>query len=275
MTRRLLIGGPLPRVDLRLPVAQFWPVRVPAGLPAPDAVMQTLEQIDLARRLVTRHAGGRTPVSTADGLAAALAAGRFADLIGVEGGHSIGGSLGVLRMFRQLGVRYLTLTGDHGTRWADSAGDVPRCGGLSEFGRAAVREMNRIGMLVDLSHAAATTVRDVLEVTRAPVVFSHSAGVPDGTLRRLARNGGVCVLPLAEATADRLEHLRAVAGPAHVGIGGVGCDEASPGRPDAPGYPRLFAELTGRGWSADELAALAGGNVLRVLRAADDTAAVS
>lgn len=317
----------LPRLTAGGVSAQFWSVYVPADLPEPEAVVQTLEQIDLVRRLVCRHIGRLILASTADGVAAAFRSGRIASLVGAEGGHSIGGSLGVLRMFRELGVRYLTLTHTRNTAWADSATDVPASGGLSEFGRDVVREMNRIGMLVDLSHVADSTMRDALDTTRAPVVFSHSSArtlcghqrnVPDEVLARLADNGGVCMVTFVPAfvsaerfgwererdaevrrtgepravvaarlgpsppvtvaqVADHVEHVRAVAGVEHVGLGGDfdGCDDMPSGLADVSGYPRLFAELSGRGWSAGELAALAGGNVLRVLRAADDTAAVS
>jgi membrane dipeptidase len=304
----------LPRLTAGGVSAQFWSVYVPADLPEPEAVVQTLQQIDLVRRLVGRHVDRMVLASTADEVAAAFRAGRIASLVGAEGGHSIGGSLGVLRMLRQLGVRYLTLTHTRNTAWADSATDAAVCGGLSEFGRDVVREMNRIGMLVDLSHVADTTMGDALATTRAPVVFSHSSAralcgharnVPDEVLARLPGNGGVCMVTFVPAfvSADRYGwererdaevrrtgQPRAVAAvrlgpPPPVTVAQVadhvehvradGCDDMPSGLTDVSGYPRLFAELSGRGWSADELAALAGGNVLRVLRAADDTAAVS
>ncbi|MEO6700804.1 MAG: dipeptidase, partial [Jatrophihabitantaceae bacterium] len=242
------------------------------------------------------------------------------------GGHSIDCSLAVLRAMFSLGVRYLTLTHNDNVPWADSATDEPVLGGLNDFGRDVVAEMNRLGMLVDLSHVSADTMRDALAVTESPVIFSHSSAraicdnprnVPDDVLAKLAGNGGVCMVTFVpyfvseqcrqfleqvkadmlgrgedprdwqqqlaaiarnsaagqrpQATvaqvADHVEHVRAVAGLAHVGLGGDydGCDSLPVGLEDVTGYPRLIAELAERGWSDTELAALTGENVLRVL----------
>lgn len=183
--------------------AQFWSVFVPCSLRGGDAVTATLEQVDAVRTMVARYPDDLVLVTDADGLEAALASGRIGSLMGAEGGHSIDGSLGALRALHALGVRYLTLTHNENTDWADSATDVPRHGGLTRFGREVVAELNRLGMLVDLSHVAAATMHDALDVTAAPVVFSHSSAravayhprnVPDDVLARLADNGGVCMV---------------------------------------------------------------------------------
>ncbi|MEU2596336.1 dipeptidase [Streptomyces hirsutus] len=181
--------------------AQFWSVYVRADLP--DAVPATLEQIDCVRQLLARHPEDLAPALTAADMEAARGQGRIASLMGAEGGHSIANSLGTLRGLYELGVRYLTLTHNYNVAWADSATDEPGVGGLSAFGREVVREMNRLGMLVDLSHVAATTMRDALDTTSAPVIFSHSSAravcdhprnIPDDVLERLPANGGVAMV---------------------------------------------------------------------------------
>ncbi|MFE3070734.1 dipeptidase [Streptomyces sp. NPDC059247] len=207
--------------------AQFWSVYVPCRLAGDDAVSATLEQIDIVDQLLERYAADLAPARTADDMEAARAQGRIASLKGAEGGHSINNSLGTLRALHALGVRYMTLTHNDNNDWADSATDAPRVGGLSAFGRQVVREMNRCGMLVDLSHVAATTMRDALDTSAAPVIFSHSSAlavcdhprnVPDDVLERLSANGGVAmatfvpkfILPAAvEWTARADANLRA------------------------------------------------------------------
>ncbi|MER5214687.1 dipeptidase [Streptomyces sp. NPDC002838] len=181
--------------------AQYWSVYVRADLP--DAVPATLEQIDCVRQLLARHPKDLRPALTAADMEAARAEGRIASLMGAEGGHSIADSLATLRALYALGVRYMTLTHNDNVAWADSATDKPGVGGLSAFGREVVREMNREGMLVDLSHVAATTMRDALDATSAPVIFSHSSSrvvcdhprnIPDDVLERLPANGGVAMV---------------------------------------------------------------------------------
>ncbi|WP_237565612.1 dipeptidase [Ornithinimicrobium cavernae] len=206
------IAGPtpnhtdLPRLDAGGVGAQFWSVFVPSDLPADQAVVQTLEQVDAVHAMVDRY-GDRLGLATAaDEVDAVFASGRIASLMGAEGGHSIGCSLGALRMLHRLGVRYLTLTHNDNVPWADSATDEPVLGGLSDFGREVVREMNRLGMLVDLSHVSADTMRDALAVSEAPVIFSHSSAraicpsprnVPDDVLETLAAGGGTCMAVFA------------------------------------------------------------------------------
>ncbi|MCY0918003.1 MULTISPECIES: dipeptidase [unclassified Streptomyces] len=217
----------LPRLRAGGVGAQFWSVYVRSDYAGDEAVSATLEQIDLVDQLIARYPADLVRALTADDMEAARAEGRIASLMGAEGGHSINNSLATLRALHRLGVRYMTLTHNDTIDWADSATDEPRHGGLSDFGREVVREMNRVGMLVDLSHVAATTMRDALAVSAAPVIFSHSSAraicdhprnVPDDVLELLPANGGVAMATfvpkfiLPEAVAWTLaadENLRA------------------------------------------------------------------
>jgi membrane dipeptidase len=183
--------------------AQFWSVYVPSTLPGGAAVTATLEQIDAVRRLAERYPDDLALATTADEVERAAADGRVASLIGVEGGHSIDNSLGVLRMLYDLGARYLTLTHFQNTPWADSATDEPAVGGLSAFGREVVRECNRLGVLVDLSHVAPSTMHAALDSSVAPAFFSHSSAralcdhvrnVPDDVLVRVRDSDGVVMV---------------------------------------------------------------------------------
>jgi len=323
----------LPRLAAGGVGAQFWSVYVPASLAGDGAVAAVLEQIDVVHRMIAAYPEALELALTADDVERIFGSGRVASLLGAEGGHAIAGSLGVLRMLYALGVRYLTLTHNANVGWADSATDEPQAGGLTEFGRDVVREMQRIGMLVDLSHVSPDTMRDALDVATAPVIFSHSSAlalcdyprnVPDDVLARLAGNGGVCMVtfvpgfisqecadwlaglkaeavrrgldgkdfsqlysikaewerahPRPQATlaqvADHVEHVREVAGVAHVGLGGDfdGTPDVTVGLEDVSAYPALFAELLARGWTEADCAALAGGNLLRALRAAESYA---
>lgn len=207
--------------------AQFWSVYVRSDMAGGDAVSATLEQIDAVAELLARHPADLRRALTADDMEAARAEGRIASLMGAEGGHSINNSLGTLRALHALGVRYMTLTHNDNIAWADSATDDPGVGGLSPFGHEVVREMNRTGMLVDLSHVAATTMRDALRTSTAPVMFSHSSAraicdhprnIPDDVLAQLPANGGIAmatfvpkfVLPEAVAwTQSADENMRA------------------------------------------------------------------
>lgn len=310
---------------------QFWSVYVsPELYQGAAAVTATLQQIDLIRRLVARYPDRLVLATTADEVE--NSGERVASLLGMEGGHCIDGSLAVLRMMRLLGVRYMTLTHNKNLDWADAATEEPVLGGLSEFGEEVVREMNRLGMLVDLSHVSPDVMRHALRISTAPAIFSHSSAravcdhvrnVPDDVLKSLAAGGGVCMvtfLPafvssevaqwhaearreaqrqgvakghpaydqlmtrLAEQSpppvatlaqvVEHLQHVREVAGIDHIGLGGdyMGNDPMPEGLEDVSGYPRLFAALVESGWSDSDLTKLAGGNVLRALRAAEDIA---
>jgi membrane dipeptidase len=192
----------LPRLQDGGVGAQFWSVFVPCN-EGERSVASTLEQVDAAYAMIARYADRLAPATTADEVEAAWRAGRIACLMGAEGGHQIAESIAVLRVYHRRGIRYLTLTHNDNVPWADSATDVPVLGGLSDAGRDIVREMNRIGMLVDLSHVSHDVMRDTLEVATAPVIFSHSSAyavcdhprnVPDDVLERLAGNGGTCMV---------------------------------------------------------------------------------
>jgi membrane dipeptidase len=204
------VAQPVPQLQTDLPRlaeggvgAQFWSVYVPSHLPADEAVTKTLEQIDALYRLVRRHPGRLEHARTADDVERIAASGKVASMIGVEGGHSIGGSLGTLRILARLGAGYMTLTHNDDTAWADSAtGEHPH-GGLTSFGEEVVRELNRCGVLVDLSHVSDDTMRQAIEVSEAPVIFSHSSAralcdvtrnVPDDVLELVGWTGGVAMV---------------------------------------------------------------------------------
>ena len=313
---------------------QFWSVYVPVSMQGDAAVTATLEQIDIVHRMVARYPGTFELALTASDVERAFKAGHIASMIGMEGGHSINESLATLRQMHALGARYMTLTHSKNTRWADSATDKVDHHGLTKFGEAVVHEMNRLGMLVDLSHVSPETMAAVLRVTKAPVIYSHSSAralcdhprnVPDDILKLVAANGGVVMAnfypgfvapdaapraieqfalanklqdehpndpaavkaaleewqkshPMPKATlsmvADHIDHLRQVAGVDHVGIGSDfdGIDVTPVGLEDVSTYPKLTAELLGRGWSDDDIRKLLGLNVLRVMRQAEAVA---
>jgi len=193
----------LPRMKQGGMGAQFWSVWIPAELKGDEAIRMTLEQIDVVHRMVGRYPGRLEMASTAADIRRIEKAGKIASLIGVEGGHQIGNSPAALRQFHALGARYMTLTHSKNNDWADSATDDPAHDGLTPFGRAIVGEMNRLGMIVDLSHVSAKTMHDALAATKAPVIFSHSSAralmdhprnVPDDVLKRLPANGGVVMV---------------------------------------------------------------------------------
>lgn len=184
--------------------AQFWSVYVPCSFTGAEAFQAVLEQVDLVHRLTEEYPGHLRLATTAAGLTEGTTTeGPIASLLGAEGGHALNNSLAALRTLYRSGVRYLTLTHNENTDWADSATDEPKHGGLNEFGIDVVREMNRLGMLVDLSHVSAETMRDALAVSTAPIIFSHSSAkavcshprnVPDDVLAQLPVNGGVCMV---------------------------------------------------------------------------------
>ena len=182
---------------------QFWSVYVPADMQGQTAVTATLEQIDIVHRMLRKYPDTFELALTADDVERIFEKGKIASLIGMEGGHSIDNSLGALRMFHRLGARYMTLTHSRNVPWADSATDTPAFNGLSEFGEQVVREMNWLGMLVDLSHVSPDTMADAIRVSQAPVIFSHSSAravndvprnVPDNVLQMLPENGGVIMV---------------------------------------------------------------------------------
>ena len=185
---------------------QFWSVYVDAALPGPEQVKETLEQIDLVQSFARRYPNDFAMARTAADVRRIHASGKIASLIGVEGGGQIDGSLAVLRQYRALGASYLTLTHVKTIEWADSATDAAKHDGLTPFGEAVVRELNRLGMLVDLSHVSEATMRDALRISRAPVIFSHSSAralddhtrnVPDEVLKLVQANDGLVMVNYA------------------------------------------------------------------------------
>lgn len=351
----------IPRLREGAVSAQFWSAYVDVDyIPTGESLRQALREIDVIHRFVARYDDFEF-ARTADDIERAHAAGRIASLIGVEGGHAIEGSTAALRILYDLGARYLTLTHFATHAWADAATDMPRHRGLSAFGEEVVREMNRLGMFVDLSHVSAEAMRDALRVSEAPVLFSHSGArainahprnVPDDVLRLVAANRGVVMVdfipgytvptplewrertgtraeedrtamglgayepvwgaerhaelerlrarfgdngeeiarrvaaweaehPMPRGTvsdvAMHIEHIRQVAGLDHIGIGSDYYDPGGPsmveGLENVSRFPILFAELTRRGWSDEDLKAVAAGNLLRALRDVERVAA--
>lgn len=320
---------------------QFWSAWVSAALPPLEQVKETLEEIDLIRDIVARYPQTFELAVTAVDVRRIHKAGRIASMIGVEGGNQIDNSFAVLRAYKALGAGYLTLTHSRTIEWADSATDDPKHDGLTPFGEAVVHELNRLGMLVDLSHVSEATMIDALRVTKAPVIFSHSGArgvddhprnVSDAVLRLVAANGGVVMVNFARAyvsdayrrwsaeesaektrlnappfgglyigqpdkaaaalagwhrahpaprvtlaeVADHIDHIAKVAGIDHVGIGSDydGIDNSLPeGLESVATYPALIEEMLRRGWSDADVTKLAGANVLRVMEAAEKTAA--
>lgn len=291
----------IPRLKQGGVKAQFWSVYVPAETALTgDALLKTLEQIDIVQRMMKTYPESFTLVKTADELERVAKSGKVASMMGVEGGYSIEESLQNLQRYYDLGVRYMTLTHSKNLSWADSATDEENLGGLSEFGEEVIREMNRIGMLVDLSHVSAKTMKHALRVTEAPVIFSHSSAraltdhprnVPDDVLRMLPKNDGVVMInfysafiapnealakdPKALGTLDdvcnHIEHVIKVAGIDHVGIGSDfdGVPRLPVGLEDVSTYPRITQELLNRGYTRAQLHQILGGNLLRVLRKAE------
>ena len=187
---------------------QFWSVYIDGNITGDAAIRETIQQIDIVRRMIEAYPNDLQLAATADDILRIHGEGKIASMIGVEGGRQMGGSLAALRQYYNLGARYMTLTHNQTTEWADSATDEPKFGGLSPFGETVVREMNRLGMLVDLSHVSAATMKDAIATSRAPVIFSHSSAqgvgghprnVPDDILRLLPANGGVVMVNFVPA----------------------------------------------------------------------------
>ncbi|KAG7312955.1 hypothetical protein JYU34_000024, partial [Plutella xylostella] len=273
----------------------FWSAFVPCGAQNKDAVQLTLEQIDVIQRMVEKYPHHLKLATNVNDILEAHSARprKIASLIGIEGGHSIGNSLAILRAYYQLGVRYMTLTHTCNTPWADSSNEAPGVNGLSEFGEKVVREMNRLGMIVDLSHVSDNTSRAAIRVSKAPVVFSHSSvyslcahkrNVPDDIILALKQNSGIIMVnffpdfvkcaPNATISdvAEHFHYLKRIIGADYIGIGGDydGVNRVPRGLEDVSKYPELFAELLRSGqWTVLELKNLAGLNMLRVMKAVE------
>ncbi|XP_075877087.1 dipeptidase 1 [Nelusetta ayraudi] len=277
--------------------AQFWSAYVPCDTQFKDAVRQTLEQIDIVHRMCQKYPEVFQFATSAAEIEAAFEANKTASLIGVEGGHSIDSSLGTLRIMYWLGVRYMTLTHSCNTPWADNwlvdtGSHQAENGGLSEFGKAVVMEMNRLGMLIDLAHVPVEVMNQVLSMSRAPVIFSHSSAyevckhkrnVPDDVIRIVKEKRGVIMVNFyndyvtcsEKATisdvADHFDHLKKIGGPEIIGFGGDydGVTRMPDGLEDVSKVPNVVAELLRRGWSETDVKSALGNNLLRVLREAE------
>lgn len=315
--------------------AQWWSVYVSANISEPEAVKQTMEQIDFVYRMVEKYPDHFEMAYTADDVERVFADGKIASLIGMEGGHSINNSLATLRMFYELGARYMTITHGRTLDWADAAGDNPQHDGLTEFGEEVIHEMNRLGMLVDLSHVTPATMKDAIRVTEAPVMFSHSnvrgvnghhRNVPDDVLQLVPEVDGVVMVTFVESftseelrhyyaersayqskmqslyggqpdvvsekmgewmvenempkstleqVVDHIDYIRDQIGVDYIGIGGDydGISSLPLGLEDVSTYPDLFAEMLKRGYSEEDLRKIAGLNMLRVMRGAEEASA--
>lgn len=290
----------IPRLRAGKLAAQFWSTYVSCDSQYKDAVKKSLEQIDIVKNFVAKYPDTFQFVTSAQGIKDAFKNHKIGCLAGLEGGHSIDSSLGALRMFYDLGVRYMTITHSCNTPWADNwKTDIDKSwefNGLSPFGEKVIKEMNRLGMLVDLSHVSKQTMADCLKVTRAPVIFSHSSAftycnhyrnVQDEILKLTKKNGGVVMVNFyntyincypnnqtrttLQQVADHIDYIKNLVGPDYVGIGGDydGVEDLPDGLEDVSKYPYLFAELVSRKWSEKDLAKLAGENLLRVLEATE------
>ncbi|XP_016400288.1 dipeptidase 1-like [Sinocyclocheilus rhinocerous] len=278
--------------------AQFWAAYVPCDTQYKDAVRQTLEQIDVIHRMCHKYPEVFKFAASSQDILDAFEQNKTASLIGVEGGHSIDSSLGTLRTMYQLGVRYLTITHSCNTPWADNwlvdTGSEPEAhGGLSDFGKQVIREMNRIGMLIDLSHVSEKVMNQVLDISEAPVIFSHSSAysicnhkrnVPDDVLMRVIKKKGIVMVNFyndyvtcqktanISDVADHFDHIKKVAGSSIIGFGGDydGVPRVPDGLEDVSKYPNLVAELLRRKWSDEEIRDALGRNLLRVFREVEE-----
>ncbi|KAG6866671.1 hypothetical protein C0991_000781 [Blastosporella zonata] len=309
LTTRMPAHVDIPRLRQGRVGGFFWSVYMPCPKPEEDSkdfldatwsVRDTLEQIDIAKILIDKYPETFQFAAGTSDIRSAIKNGRIASLLGVEGAHQIGNSLAVLRQYHALGVRYMTLTHTCHNAFADSCGYLPGIiplhNGLSPFGRTLIREMNRLGVLIDLSHTSDATATEVLKLSKAPVIWSHSSAravhdvprnVPDDVLRLVGTGQGQTdavvminfspffVADPGEANvgtvADHVEHVAKVAGKKHVGLGSDydGIGDVPIGLEDVSKYPALIAELYRRGWNKYDLAALTGGNLLRVFEAAE------
>lgn len=288
----------IPKLRAGFVGGQFWSAYTPCDTQNKDAVRRTLEQIDVIRRMCQMYPETFLCVTSSQGIRQAFREGKVASLIGVEGGHSIDSSLGVLRALYHLGMRYLTLTHSCNTPWADNwlvdtGEDDAQNGGLSEdFGESVVRELNRLGVIIDLAHVSLATMRAALNQSRAPVIFSHSSAfalcphrrnVPDDVLQLVKRTGSLVMVNFyndyvscktqanLSQVADHLDHIKKVAGAGAVGFGGDydGVSRLPTGLEDVSKYPHLVAELLRRQWTEEEVKGALANNLLRVFEAVE------
>ena len=291
---------------------QFWSVYVPGDMQKAQGispVTATLEQIDIVHRMIAKYPDTLELALTADDIVRIQKTGKIASLIGMEGGHSIDGSLGVLRDMYRLGARYMTLTHNVNLPWADAAAETPVVHGLTKQGEDILREMNRLGMLIDLSHVSPEVMQAALNVSTAPVIFSHSnargvsdvgRNVPDNILQQMTKNGGVVMVTFVPSfssqevanygktdaeyqkthaapratvqnVADHIDHIKKVAGIDHIGLGGDfdGIESVVQGLEDTSKYPNLIVELLKRGYTDADIKKITNQNIIRALRGAE------
>jgi len=296
--RRTSGGIDIPKMRAGGLGAVFFSIWMEGSVTGAEAVKRAVDQIDAVREQVRRHPEDMVLCTSADEVRAAHASGRIAALMGVEGGHMIANDLGVLRSFAALGVRYLTLTHGLDVDWADSSTDSARHDGLTDFGRDVVRELNRLGVMVDISHVSDKTFWDALEVSAAPLIASHSScraladaprNMSDPMIAALAAHGGVIqinyhvgflsqayrdatrtkrALPEVDWSLiiDHIDHAVAVGGVDHVGLGSDWDGATMPvGMEDASQLPRISEALLARGYRPDDIRKILGGNTLRVM----------
>ncbi|KAI5276878.1 Dipeptidase 1 [Manis pentadactyla] len=287
----------IPKLRAGFVGGQFWSAYTPCDTQNKDAVKRTLEQIDVIHRMCQMYPETFVCVTSSTGIRQAFREGRVASLVGVEGGHSIDSSLGVLRALYHLGMRYLTLTHSCNTPWADNwlvdtGDDEAQSQGLSLFGQSVVKEMNRLGVIIDLAHVSVATMKATLQLSNAPVIFSHSSAhrlcgharnVPDDVLQMVNETGSLVMVNFyndyvsckKEATlsqvADHLDHIKKVAGVGAVGFGGDfdGVSRLPLGLEDVSKYPDLVAELLRRRWTEAEVRGALADNLLRVFEAVE------
>ncbi|XP_073911557.1 dipeptidase 1 [Castor canadensis] len=282
----------IPKLKAGFVGGQFWSAYIPCDTQNKDAVKRTLEQMDVINRMCQTYPETFLCVTSSEGVQQAFQEGKVASLIGVEGGHSIDSSLGVLRALYHLGMRYLTLTHNCDTPWAenwqmDGGSDKAENQGLSLFGQRVVKEMNRLGIMIDLAHVSVNTMKAALQLSKAPVIFSHSSAyslcpsgrnVPDDVLQLVKDTGSLVMVNFytdfvsctKEASlsqvADHLDHIKKVAGARAVGLGGDydGVERLPVGLEDVSKYPDLIAELLRRNWTEVEVRGVLSDNLLRV-----------
>uniref|UniRef100_A0A8C0N9E4 Dipeptidase n=1 Tax=Canis lupus familiaris TaxID=9615 RepID=A0A8C0N9E4_CANLF len=287
----------IPKLKAGFVGGQFWSAYTPCDTQNKDAVKRTLEQIDVIHRMCQMYPETFVCVTNSTGIRQAFQEGKIASLVGVEGGHSIDSSLGVLRTLYHLGMRYMTLTHSCNTPWADNwlvdtGEDKGESQGLSPFGQRVVKEMNRLGVIIDLAHVSVSTMKDALSLSKAPVLFSHSSAyslcqhrcnVPDDVLQLVNQTGSLVMVNFyndyvsckKEATlsqvADHLDHIKKVAGAGAVGFGGDfdGVSRLPLGLEDVSKYPDLVAELLRRQWTEAEVRGVLANNLLRVFEAVE------